>query len=426
MHMTGIGPVVLRRILLLAIPMVLLLSACGGEEADEGGRPGGGRPQGPAIVDITTGVSEEREIPAFIQASGTVAADESSGVAPKIAGKIVNISTDIGRTIKQGEVIARIDDRDARLRLRSAELAVRQAEARLGLGPNQDFNESLIPEVRAASANYEQASAEMRQAEANEKRYRELFESGDVAAITYEQYRTVRDTARSRANASKEALEAAKNNARQNNQAIQSALAQVETAKQELEDTAIRAPFSGYVSERRIAVGEFVTTATVVVTIVRTNPVRVQIRVSEADVPFIERGRPVSVEVEAFKGKRFSGKITAISPALDAASRAATVEAQIENSDNTLKAGMFATVRINREGINRGIYVPKSAVLEDPTTQSYKVFVIEKGVARLRVVQIGLEDGDSIQILNGIKPNETVATKNLADLFEGVKVKVSQ
>jgi len=284
----------------------------------------------------------------------------------------------------------------------------------------------LIPEVRAAAANYEQSNAELRQAEANESRYRELFESGDVAAMAYEQYRTIRDTARSRANASKEALEAAKNNARQNNQAIQSALAQVETAKQELEDTAIRAPFSGYVSDRRVAVGEFVTTATVVVTVVRTNPVRVQIRVSESDVPFVERGRTVSVEVEAFKGRKFVGKITAISPSLDAASRAATVEAQIDNNDNNLKAGMFATVRINKEGVNRGIYVSKDAVLEDPTTQSYKIFVIEDGVARLRVVQIGLIDSDSIQILSGLNPNETIATSSHPDLFEGVKVKVNR
>lgn len=425
MRTTGKGRRAHLGILLLALSFPIFLTACGGEEKAEEGR-GGRRPQGPEFVEITIGSSEEREIPAFIQASGTIAADESSGVAPKIAGKIVNIATDVGRTIKQGEVIARIDDRDARLRLRSAELAVRQAEARLGLGPNQDFNESQIPEVRAAAANYEQTNAELKQAEANEKRYRELFESGDVAAMTYEQYRTIRDTARSRANASREALEAAKNTARQNNQAIQSAMAQVETAKQELEDTAIRAPFSGFVSERRVAVGEFVTTATVVVRIVRTNPVRVQIRIPEADIPFIERGRSVSVEVEAFKGRRFVGKITAISPALDTASRAATIEAQIDNSDNALKAGMFATVRINKEGVNKGIYVPRSAVLEDPTTQSYKVFVIEKDVARLRVVQIGIEEGGSLEILSGIKADETVATSNLPDLFEGVKVKISK
>lgn len=424
MRIPVFGSLVHFRISLIALSLALFFSACGGEEKAEEGR-GGGKPKGPEFVEVTTGVSEEREIPAFIQASGTIAADESSGVAPKIAGKIVNIATDIGRTIKKGDVIARIDDRDARLRLRSAELAVRQAEARLGFGPNQDFNESLIPEVRAAAANYEQASAELRQAEANEKRYRELSESGDVSAMAYEQYRTIRDTARSRANASKEALEAAKNNAKQNNQAIQSALAQVETAKQDLEDTIIRAPFSGFVSERRIAVGEFVTTATVIVTVVRTNPVRVQIRISEADITSIERGRSVSVEVEAFKGRRFIGKITAVSPALDTASRAATVEAQIDNSDNSLKAGMFATVRINREGVNKGIYVPKTAVLEDPTTQSYKVFVIERGVARLKVVQIGLEEGDSLQILSGLKPEQTVATSNLTDLFEGVKVKLS-
>jgi len=411
--------------LIIVLVSSFFFIGCGSDEKkEEEGGPR--RPKRPETVEVTTSKSETREIPNAIQASGTIIGDETSGVAPKIAGKIVNISTDVGRAVRLGDIVAKIDDRDAKLRLRSAELAVKQAEARLGLGSNGSFNESSIPEVRAAAASLEQAQAEARQAEANERRYRELLESGDVAVVTYEQYRTIRDTARSRANAAKELLEAAKNNARQNNQAVQSAMAQVEVAKQELEDTLIRAPFSGFVSERRVAVGEFVTSATVVVTIVRTNPVRVQIRVAEADIPSVEKGRAISVEVEAFKDRRFDGKITAISPSLDPSSRAAIVEAQIENNDNSLKAGMFATVKIAKEGSTKGIFVPKNAVLEDPTTQSFKIFVIEKGVARQRIVQIGLEDGDSIQVLSGMKPNEVVATSNLSDLYEGGKVTFSK
>ena len=141
-------------------------------------------------------------------------ADETSDIAPKAAGKVTNVYANVGEFVTSGKVIAKIDDKDARLRLAEAEanvkqaqVAVRQAEARLGLTPNGTFNSSAIPEVRSANANYEQALAELRQAEANENRYRDLVETGDVAMVTYEQYRTNRDTARARVNAAKQALE---------------------------------------------------------------------------------------------------------------------------------------------------------------------------------------------------------------------------
>ncbi len=363
-------------------------------------------------------------------------ADETSDIAPKAAGKVVNVYANVGEFITRGSVIAKLDDRDARLRIAEAEVnvkqqqaAVRQAEARLGLSPNGKFNSSAIPEVRTANANYEQALAELKQAEANEKRYRELVETGDVAMITYEQYRTNRDTARARVNAAKQTLEAAINTAKQSNQAIASAQAAVEaartqvaTAKAAVDDLVIRAPFSGYISERPTAVGEYVTTASPVATILRTNPIKVQIQVAESDVPFINIGRGVSIEVDAYKDRKFGGTVSAVNPSVDPASRAAIVEAQIENNENALRSGMFATVQIVRDGGNTGIFVPKSAVYNDQATQSYRVFVIQENVAKLRVVQLGTAENDMMQILSGINADEIVATSNLDKLYEGAKV----
>ena len=389
-----------------------------------------------AAVTITVDKSVGREIPAFIQATGSLIADETSDIAPKAAGKVVNVSANVGQFVQQGSVIAKIDDKDARLRLAEAQAGVtqaiagvRQAEARLGLSPNGTFNATAIPEVRAANASYEQTVAELRQAEANEKRYRELVETGDVSLVVYEQYRTQRDTARARLNAAKQALEAASNAARQNNQAIKSAQASVEaartqvgTAEQAVSDTIIRAPFSGFISNRPVAVGEYVTSATPVATLLRVNPIKLQIQVAEADVPFITLGRGISIEVDAYKDRKFSGTVTAVNPAIDPTSRAAVVEAAIENGDNALRSGMFATVRINREGGSSGVFVPKTAVYEDKSTQSYRVFVIQENVAKLRVVQLGTEENEFVQIINGINPDEIVATSNLAQLYEGAKV----
>lgn len=389
----------------------------------------------PALT-ITVAKSESRDIASVIQATGSLTAEESSDIAPKTAGKIANISVNVGQFVSSGAVIARIDDRDARLQLASAiagvkraQASVLQAEARLGLGGGSSFNASTIPEVRAANANYEQTLAELKQAEANEKRYRELTETGDVALITYEQYRTARDTAKARSNAAKQQLDAAINTARQNNQAIASARADVEAAqtqvadaRQAIADTVIKAPFSGYISNRAVAVGEYVSSASVVATILRTNPIKVLIQVAEADIPYVSAGRGVSVQVDAYKDRKFAGTVIAVNPAVDPVSRSAIVEASVENGDNTLRQGMFATVRINREGGGKAVFVPKAAVYNDQATQSYRVFVVQEGIVKLRVVQLGNEEGGYAQIVTGVEPDETVATSKLETLYEGAKV----
>ncbi len=387
-------------------------------------------------VAITVSQAESRPVPDFIQATGSMVADESSNIAPKIAGKVANVNVNVGEFVTQGAVIARIDDRDARLELASAQAAVkqataavRQAEARLGLGVGGSFDASGVPEVRAANANYQQAQAELRQAEANEQRYRLLVESGDVALIAYEQFRLTRDTARARVANAKEQLDGQVNLARQNNQAIRAAEANVEAARaqisiaeQAIVDTVIRAPFSGFISERHVAVGEFVSTATFIATLLRTNPIKIQIQIAEADVPNVMIGRSVSIAVEAYPDRRFAGVVTAVNPAVDPTSRSAVVEASIENSDNALRTGMFASARISKEGGSNGVFVPKTAVYNHQATQSFRGFVIEEGVAKLRVLQLGPEEGDSIQILNGITVDEIVAISNLELLYEGARV----
>jgi len=389
-----------------------------------------------APVSITVGKSEARTVSAVIQATGSLTAQETSDVAPKVAGKVANVYVNVGDFVASGASIAKLDDTDARQRVavahaavRQQEAAVRQAEAKLGLGPNGKFNASIIPEVRAAGSAYEQAIAQLKQAQANEKRYRELIESGDVAMATYEQYRTARDTAQAAANAAKDQLDAAINTAKQNNQAIASAQAalgaaqtNVGIAQQAVTDALIRSPFAGYVSARPVAVGEYVSTANAVVTLLRTNPIKIVIQVAEADLPFVIIGRGISLQVDAFKDRNFAGYVSAVNPQVDPTSRAASVEALIDNGANLLKAGMFATVRINREGGATGVFVPKAAVQYDQATQGYRVYEVQDNVVKLRTVQLGNEESDVDQILDGIEADKIVATSNLDKLYEGAKV----
>jgi multidrug resistance efflux pump len=419
--------------LLVVFFQLLWIISCSSSKAEEQSKAGGEEKK---TISITVDKAEAREIPAYIQATGSFTADEESEIAPKVAGKITNVYANVGEFVGRGKTIAKIDDRDARLRLAEAEArvkqsqaAVRQAEARLGLRPNGKFNSSTIPEVRQANANYEQVMAELKQAEANENRYRDLVETGDISMANYEQYRTNRDTARARVKAAKQALEAAVNASKQNNQiiksaevAVEAAQTQVATAKQAIADTIVSAPFSGFISERPVAVGEYVTSSTPVAKLLRTNPIKIQIQIAEADIPRISIGRGVSIEVDAYKDRRFAGTVTAVNPAIDPISRAATVEAQIQNDGNVLRSGMFATAKITSEGGSSGVFVPKSAVYNDQATQSYRVFVIIDNVAKLRVVQLGTEENDYQQIVSGVSADETIATSNLDQLYEGANV----
>src|SRR5436190_174973 len=294
-------------------------------------------------VTITVAKSEARDVPATIDATGTLVAAETSDVAPKIAGKISNVYVNVGQFVLGGATIAKVDDRDARLQLATAQAAVNAAK---------QSNQAIV----SAQAN------------------------------------------------------------------VESAQTQVAEAQKAIADTVIRAPFAGYISSRPVAVGEYVSSASIVATILRTNPIKAKIQVAEADVPTATVGRGVSIEVDAYKDRKFAGTVSAVNPAVDSNSRSAIVEALVSNDDNALRTGMFVTAKITREGGARAVFVPKAAVAADPTTNSYKVFVIQDGVAKLRVVQLGTEESDSYQIVTGVEADETVATSGLDQLYEGAKV----
>jgi membrane fusion protein (multidrug efflux system) len=117
--------------------------------------------------------------------------------------------------------------------------------------------------------------------------------------------------------------------------------------------------------------------------------------------------------------------VTAINPAIDLNSRAVTVEGHFDNPRNPLLPGMFATARLLIPGGERAVFVPSSAVINDPATNSARVFVIKGNVARVRVTQTGETEGDLIRITSGIEEGETVATSNLDQLFDGAVVRTS-
>lgn len=438
---TGVGrrklALILGGALLLAALLVFALWGTDREERAGVAEEPAGSAAAPVYVAATAAVSQQ--VTAYVQATGSLTGDETSDVASQASGQIVATPVDVGDFVNQGAVIARLDDRDARLRLQQAraaeqqaEAALRQAQARLGAGPGGSFDPNAIPEVQAARRAAEAAEAQAQLAEANERRYASLVETGDVSRSVYEQYRTQAATARAEANAARKQLEVAINTARSSNVGIEAAAAalaaaraQTALAQKAVNDTVIRAPISGHVSDRPIAVGEYITPSSKIATIVKLNPIKVSLQLPEAEAGRVRIGMLVTASVAAYRDREFSGKVTAINPAIDPASRAMTVEAQIENPERLLRPGMFVTARIVLPGGSEGIFVPREAIVTDPATNSSIVYVIEGETARVRVVQLGQEKDGLVQIVSGVNAGEEVATSNLQQLFDGATVRRS-
>ncbi len=408
--------------LALVAALGLASASCGGSSAQANKKEAAAAaPAAPPAVQVTAAPAILRDLPRFVEATGSFVADEQTDVAPIVGGRVVSIGVDLGSYVQRGQVIAQLDSGDARLRVEQAQAAlaqansgVAQAEARLGLRPGQKFDPTRVAEVGAARVAYDLA-------EKNLRRYEQLLESGDISRSAYDQQRAQRDQLR-------EQYQAALTQANQSYAAVQTARAaaqaaqvQVEQAQKGVRDVTIYSPISGYVVERAANVGEFVATSNKVATVARTNPLRVRIDIPEQSIATVRPGQSVSVSVSTYPDRTFAGRIARVSPNVSQESRTLAVEAEVENGENLLKPGQFATIRVLLPQSDPAILVPARAVRMDGTTA--RVFVIQDGVARERLVATGRQDGDLVEIKGNVSADEPVATSNVEQLADGTPVR---
>lgn len=396
--------------------------------------------EGPKHFAIPVAHAATRIVQASFDATGAFVADESSDVAPLVAGRVIATPVNAGDFVKAGQVLCELDHRDAQLKLDQAKAALEQATAalnqsqwRVGHNGNGPFDANSVPEVAAAKANYESALAQAKLAAADAKRYENLVATGDVSRSTAEKVRTQQETAEAQANAARKQYEAALNTAKMGWSGVETsqaslagARAQLAQAQKGVADTTIRAPFDGFVSARPVAAGEYVGLNNKIATVVKIGTLKLQLQTPEARASQVKVGMTVTAKVAAWPDRVFTGKVTAINPSIDPASRVFTVEAKFDNPGAVLRPGMFATAKVILPGGENAVFVPKSAVFRDKTTDSYQMFAVENGVARLKVVVPGDSEGDQVRIVNGLSGNETVATARLGDLYDGAAVDVRQ
>ena len=406
-------------LIVLLVVTGVFVASCGGSKANV--RKDETAANQPAVIEVTTAAAITRDLPRFFEASGSLAGDQQTDVAPQTSGKVVAVGVDIGSPVRRGQMLVQLDDAELKLRvdqavaqLGQAKAAVRQAEEKIGLRPGQPFDPNRVAEVAAAKVALDLAQKNLVRAE-------KLIESGDVSRSFYDEQRSRRDQL-------KEQYDVAVAQARQNYAGVDvsrtnvaNAEAQLALARKNLSYAVIPAPIDGFVTERTADLGEYVSPQQKVVTIVRINPLRIRIDIPEQAIPEVKVGQSVSITTSAWPDRSFSGRVARIAPNVSATSRTLTVEAEIENSSGVLKPGQFATVKILQERAAPAVLVPVRAVVTEAGVS--RLYVIKDGHAEQRLVQTGQTEGDLIEIRSGVAADEQVATSNVEQLTDGIAVK---
>lgn len=358
-----------------------------------------------APVRSGTAAAQPRELPDGLSASGTLMADMQSEVTPLVAGRVMQVLVERGARVREGDPLVRLREVDFRTTAAQAQATLSQARARLG-GDVSHFDPESTAEVRAAAANRDIAEDALRRAT-------QLHGSGSMSDADFQR-------ATMSATAAREQYRSAVNSMRGAYYAYQQASAVAQQASRALDDSTVRAPFSGEIAERKINVGEYVTPQRAVVTLVRTDPLRMEIQVPQERIGAVRVGQTVEVRVDAYPDRVFPATIRYISAAVRADSRSLIAEAIVPNAEGTLRPGLFATARIALGTRRAAVSVPARAVLSEAGAS--RVFVVVNGRVQERVVTVADRNDNEVLIERGVAAGERVATENLTRLGDGVQV----
>ncbi|MDZ4801771.1 MAG: efflux RND transporter periplasmic adaptor subunit [Bryobacteraceae bacterium] len=385
---------------------VLFLSGCAKQEK----KAEAATTKAPEPISIQTAAAQSRQLDRTLSVTGSLNPDETVSVSAEVPGRVISIPVDFGQFIRKGQVIAELDKQELTFALDRSKAALAQTLARLGLDPNQeDVRPEFTPAIRQAQAQMEDAKSKFENAG-------RLVKTGDIAQ---ERYTEIQKGLQAR-----EAIyEAARDDARMLLAQVQALKAEVSLAKKRLNDATVRAPFDGAVSQRLVAPGQYLKENTPLVTLIKTNPLRLRLEVPETAAGSIRPGTELSFTTGAAPGATFKAVVRELNPSLESKSRTLTAEARISANDARLRPGMFVQVQIGLMKGAEAVIVPKRAIYN--VAGLNKLFVIRNGKAVEQRIEPGQELGDWVEIPgDAVHAGDIVAVSGVGQLTGGAPVKV--
>ena len=358
-----------EKLFVLLCGAALLTSGCAKKDP-----PALERPPSPVIVTPAVMAS----VPVYLDEVGRGVAREVVSVQPEVSGRITEIRFTDGADVKKGDPLFTIDPRPFRAQLDAAEANLVQSKAAL------DFAKIQFARVQ------------------------DLVESKAIARQDY-------DTR-------KNAVDVGEAQVRQNQAAV-------ESARLNLEYTAIRSPIDGRAGHRLVDVGNVVTTnSTTLLTIERLDPIYADFTVTENDLPAVQRnsrGGELKVEVRLpdEPEKPVVGRLTFLDNSVQSSSGTVMLRATVPNADHRLWPGQFVNVRLVLATLPKAVLVPVAAT-QDSAKGPFVYVVKQDSTAELRIIKLGQRQGDQIVVEQGVQPGERVVVTGQLGVMPGAKVRV--
>lgn len=361
----------------------------------------------PEPLAIATASVESRSIDRYLRVTGSLMADAQAEVSAETAGRVIETPVERGTRVAQGALLVRISPSETAAQLQEADANAAQIEAKLGLVAGQPFDRMRVPSVMNAKASLDLAEAEY-------NRMRSLVDQKVISQSEFDQRRTQLEAARQN-------FQTEQNTADQSYRSLEGARARVALARKSVADTSVRAPLTGLVAERVVSVGDYVTRGQRVATVVRIDPLRVELTIPEQHVSLIKIAQQVRLTVDAYPGEEFAATVRFVSPSLRSDQRALTVEAMAANADGRLKPGFFATALVRQPDAAPALLVPASAV--ETVAGTSRVYTVKDNRIEERIVTIGEKLDTKIEITSGVAKGDLVATEPKGRLSDGQQVK---
>lgn len=350
-------------------------------------------------VSVETVKAKETSIASDATFNASLEASEDGAVSSKVGGKVIHIYFENGQKVEQGETLAKLDDRDIKNQIKSAQAQLTAAQSQL---------QSAQVSVQSVQINLETAQR-------NYDREKTLYDQQVISKSEFENAETALSSAQAN-------LETAKAGIAAQQAGVQTAQTSLSNLNDTLKDTTITAPIGGVMDGKNISLGQFVNVGTVLGTVEKVSPIYADIEASESDLDYVKVGVKAQFQMNNDDSAAYSGVVENIDGTADPVSRTFQCKIKMNNEDHSLRPGVFGKVKMAANQGKRGIALPVRAL--GGSEGEYYVFLNQNGVATKKKVTTGEILTDTVEITSGVKEGDSVICTNVASLQDGDAVKV--
>ena len=402
-------------ILCLVLPFFLLIGCAGKPKAEA---------DADAAAPVQVAAAKLGTLHRLINAEAVLSPVNQATIVPKISAPVKRFLAQRGDHVRQGQLLAVLEDRDLVAATQESKEQYAQAQASF-----ENTKSAVMPDdLTKAKSDVASAQSALEAAKKLYQNREQLFKEGALAQKLVDDARVAFVQAQSQYDTANQHLKTLQSFGAPTQ--LQSAQAQVQAAKAHYESSSaqssyaeVRSPISGVVADRGVNLGDMANSGSALFSIVDISRVLAKANIPAQDAALLHVGKQATIKSEAGE---IEGKVTVVSPAVDANTTTVQVWVEAPNTQEKLKLGTTVQISIDAGDVPDAVIVPVSALLASDEGGEKVMVAAANSTAQERKVEVGVRDGDNVQILNGVKAGEQVITSGALGLDDKAKIEISK